>query len=50
MLAIVVVAAVSGVVSTAASIWTKHKLEKKTDQQTAHLVAKVDSLSKRLDS
>lgn len=50
MLGVIVVAAVTGTVSTVASIWTKRKMEKKTDQQTAHLTAQVDQLSRKLDS
>lgn len=50
MLTVVAIAAVTGCVSTVASIWTKRKMEKKTDQQTKQLVAKVDSLSKKLNS
>lgn len=40
----VVAGLVTGSVSAVANVWTKHKIEKKTDQQTAELKAQVNTL------
>lgn len=49
LLSVIVVAAVTGTVSTVASIWTRRKMEKKTDEQTAQLTAQVNTLTQKLD-
>lgn len=50
LLTAIVVGGITGVASAVANVWTKRKLEKKTDQQTAELSAQVNTLAKRLDS